>query len=360
MTTPESLRDWLDLTIRLGFAPNPVELEWTGTTAPNVFADAPLPIPELTELAQALRGQVRRTKVAEPSNPARVLGRRMTEVVFGGSRAQVLATARETARSRGAGLCLRIVAADDPVLVDLPWELLGDTDISGRPTFLALDPAVCIVRGVVDPGALLVARQAPRVGIVTPPSDAPLRLVADLLLGTARAALDRWQIVEVQRSASGGIPLPSEPLDVLVDTTGTVGRVEAGVLAATVPVVVAVHGAGVSLSDNALGALVAAIESDIPVPAALTQLRRLFDFTAPGSNHWASVTCHLSGSGPLIVTADPEPAVRSAASEGDLDHDALVARLEAANRATLLARLDTFGGAAPRLLREQASRLGME
>jgi hypothetical protein len=79
----------------------------------------------------------------ETSDPARDVGSRMFEAVFSGPGARVYAEAIEKGVRQRQGLCIR-VAAHDPEIVALPWELLFDRSL-GR-DFVALTPTMSVVR----------------------------------------------------------------------------------------------------------------------------------------------------------------------------------------------------------------------
>lgn len=376
----DQLQEWIDLLVEVsGSVDEGLSLRLTGAGEELVAGPFAVPAAEISDLMTSLQPTIKRSSRPEVPDPARAAGARLFEALFGGPRARFYPRVQEAARQAGAGVCVRL-QLDDPRLRELPWELLYDST-AARSDFLALDPAVCVVREVSEP------RPDP---LTVPP--APLDVyvhgattseglfeitrlsagvAADLVTfgghigsaprsGGAAAASEVWHVARSSPLTMSIIDR-SAPLVVVSLAASAITTVEQ--LATRVPAVVAASSA---VPERAAGAFVEAfyraLFAGAAIQGAISAGRREADYAQPGGRHWASVICYLTGGGPLVDlggTSPGEPAAGSTAPPLDTATEYADLRLMIVERnlVELREQIARLGPAAPPTLHRQLAEL---
>ena len=332
----------------------------TAPSGARVGVDVTIPVQqwEAEAISSGFVVKQSRNLVTGLSDPAADVGSRLFDAVFQGEAGRLYADAVQGVERLGTGLTI-CVTADDPLILDLPWELLFDR--SYQRTFLALSASNSIVRtltedfdGLADPihlpplRGLVVAGDPSLLPSINADIEA-LRQLADAFEvevmaeptqeRLVRALREPYDVVHfagsspvagspvADRGASQKLAIPTEPGSAVdwVDAAQLRHLLEgnrpprAVVLSASntdrlaaeinvmVPVAVGLRG---TVSHDARTAFnrvfYPALVEGASVPAAVAAGRTQVASTTPGDRGWAAPVVYAWRLGPLVHSLSAE------------------------------------------------------
>jgi hypothetical protein len=407
-----------DTELRLGFGrptrdpdmPPRVRCTVTAPSGAEVTLNVVIPVQqwEAEAISSGFVVKQSRGPVTGLSDPAADVGSRLFDAVFHGDAGRLYAEAVQAAERARTGLTLRVVA-DDPVVLDLPWEVLYDR--SHQRTFLALSASNSVLRSLEGPfrGQLRPIPPPPLRGVILagdrrrmPGIAEDIALLRELVgplevdvveeptRDDVRKALqEEYDLVHFAGTAVGThggsqallLPSPSDPTDGLVDAASLREYLDdqrppsaivlsacntdrlAAEISRMVPVAVGMRG---SVSDQAAVAFnrgfYPALLDGASVPAAVAAGRTRVASTMPGDRGWAAAVVYAWHLDPVVQASDAEERTAKtivgdlpAAGSGDLA--SLQRMMDEANLAALERLWGRNRDGAPALVKMQWEQL---